>query len=116
MADDIGNKPALPKAVQAQIEAYDRYLDDDTRPVPPSFRRNSPMEPGPTFVPVEQYISKEFHDLEVEKLWSRVWQMACHEDDIPEVGDYLPYDIAGMSFLLVRTKPDEVKAYHNACL
>jgi phenylpropionate dioxygenase-like ring-hydroxylating dioxygenase large terminal subunit len=67
-------------------------------------------------VPAERYFSKAFHDLEVEKVWKRVWQMACHEDDIPEVGDSLPYDIAGLSFLVVRTAPDEIKAYYNACL
>ncbi len=32
-----------------------------------------------------------------------MWQMACHEDDIPEVGDYLVYDIPHLSFLIVRT-------------
>ena len=76
----------------------------------------SPMEPGPTKVPVDRYFSKEFHDLEVEKVWKRVWQMACHEDDIPDVGDYHVYDIAELSFLLVRSGPDEIKAFYNACL
>ena len=63
-----------------------------------------------------QYTSREFFDLEVEKIWKRAWQMACHEDDMPNVGDYVPYDIAGMSFLVVRTGQDEFKAYYNACL
>ena len=42
--------------------------------------------------------------------------MACHEDDIPEVGDYHVYDIANLSFLIVRSGPDEFKAFWNACL
>ena len=95
---------------------YQTLLDADSHPVPELYRVQSPLPPGPTVVPAEHYFSKAFHDLEVEKLWKRVWQMACHEDDIPEVGDYLVYDIAHLSFLIVRTAPDEFRAFHNACL
>jgi phenylpropionate dioxygenase-like ring-hydroxylating dioxygenase large terminal subunit len=95
---------------------YAELLDADSHPVPDSLRAESPMEPGPTLVPVERYFSREFHELEVEKVWKRVWQMACHEDDIPDVGDYHVYDIANLSFLLVRSGPDEIKAFYNACL
>ena len=42
--------------------------------------------------------------------------MACHEDDIPDVGDYLVYELAHLSYLVVRVAEDEFKAYHNACL
>ena len=95
---------------------YQQVLDGDTHAVSDCLRRESPIEPGVTRVPVERYTSKEFHDLEVEKVWKRVWQMACHEDDIPDVGDHLRYDIAGLSFLIVRSGPDEFKAFYNACL
>ncbi len=96
--------------------SYTELLDDDSRPVPDWLRRESAMEPGGTKVSTHVYYSREFHDLEVEYLWKRVWQMVCHEDEIPEVGDYHVYDIAHLSFLIVRTAPDEIKAYRNACL
>jgi len=96
--------------------AYHKLLDSDAHAVPESYRRDSPIEPGPTRVPVSRYISQAFFDLEVEKIWKRVWQVACHEDDLPGVGDYVPYDIAGLSFLVVRTSETEIKAYWNACL
>jgi nitrite reductase/ring-hydroxylating ferredoxin subunit len=95
---------------------YQEILDHDSHPVRPILRVDSPMEPGPTLVPVERYFSQEFHDLEVEKVWKRVWQMACHEDDIPDVGDYLVYDIAHLSFIVLLNGPDSFKAFHNACL
>ncbi len=95
---------------------YQELLDQDSHPVPELFRVESPMPPGPTVVPAEQYFSKAFHDLEVEKVWKRCWQMVCHEDDIPEVGDYLKYDIAHLSFLIVRTGEEEFKAFYNVCL
>ncbi len=95
---------------------YQTLLDEDSREAPAILRTESPMPAGPTTVPAERYYSKEFHDLEVEKVWKRVWQMACHEDDIPEIGDYHVYTIAHLSYLLVRTGDDEFQAYHNACL
>ena len=104
------------RAVRTIDPAYHKLLDQESRPVPESFLRDSPIEPGPTFVPVTRYYSKEFFDLEVEKIWKRVWQMAAHEDDLPKIGDYLPYDIAGLSFLIVKSGEDEYKAFYNACL
>lgn len=95
---------------------YQEILATDSRKVPDILKVESPMPKGPTIVPAERYYSKAFHDLEVEKVWKRVWQMACHEFDIPEVGDYHVYEIAHLSFLVVRTGEDEFKAYHNACL
>ncbi len=103
-------------AVRTLDRAYHELLDTDSRPIPDCYRRDSPIEPGPTKVPVSRYTSREFHDIEVEKIWKKTWQMACHEDDMPNVGDYVPYDIAGMSFLVVRVKENEFKAYYNACL
>ncbi|MFM7536393.1 MAG: aromatic ring-hydroxylating oxygenase subunit alpha [Acidimicrobiales bacterium] len=91
-------------------------LDADSRPVREVFRRESPMPPGNTRVPAGIYTSKAWHDLEVERLWSRVWQIACLEEELPAVGDYVVYDVAHLSFLVVRTAPDEIKAFRNACL
>ena len=47
--------------------SYEELLDEDSHPVRDILRVDSPLEPGPTKVPVERYFSKEFHDLEVEK-------------------------------------------------
>jgi hypothetical protein len=96
--------------------SYQELLDVDSRPAPDVLRWVSPMPPGPDFVPVERYTSAKFHRLEVEKLWKRVWQMACREEDVPEVGDHLTYDIAGISVLIVRTAPDTIQAFRNICL
>jgi len=96
--------------------AYAQLLDGDSRATPEHLRRESVLDPGPTLVSVESYTSRAFHDLEVEKLWKKVWQMACHEDDLPNVGDYVVYDVASLSFLIVRSAPDEFKAFYNACL
>ncbi len=97
--------------------SYDELFDADTHPVSEVLRRvGEDLPSGNTRVPAGVYHERRWHDLEVERLWSRVWQLACLEEDIPEVGDYHVYDIANLSFLVVRTAPDEIKAYRNACL
>jgi hypothetical protein len=62
------------------------------------------------------YTSRDFHALELERMWSRVWQMACREEDIPKVGDHLVYDIGPTSLIIVRSGEDEIRAFHNSCL
>ena len=95
---------------------YADLLASDSHPVREILKTDSPMPPGPTMVKASAYHSREFHDLEVERLWKRVWQMACHEDDIPNVGDSYVYDIASLSFIVVRTGEEEFRAFPNACL
>ena len=97
--------------------SYTELLAVDSHPVRDLLRDESRvgLTDGNTRVPAWYYTSPEFHALEVEKLWSRVWQMACLEEEIPDVGDYHVYEIADLSFLIVRTA-DGIKAFRNACL
>ena len=68
----------------------------------------------PERIPVKRYYDEEFYRLECEKLWPRVWQMACRLEQIPDVGDWVEYSNLGKSVIIVRTR-DGVKAFHNAC-
>ncbi len=70
---------------------------------------------GDADIPFERYTSRQFYDLEMQRMWSRVWQWACREEHIPEVGDYYVYDIGRYSLIVVRTQ-DGIRAYHNSCL
>jgi len=96
----------------------DFLLKNDRRPdlLPKSFHMRNPVPGGAEKLDVGRYYKKEFHDLEVEKLWKKTWQMACREDNIPNVGDFEVYEIASLSYLVVRTKPDEIRAFQNICL
>ena len=66
-------------------------------------------------IPVQRYFDPEFYALEREKLWPRVWQMACRLEEIPKPGDYSVYDIFDQSVIVTRVDATTVKAYHNAC-
>jgi len=67
-------------------------------------------------VPRARYTSAQFGALEFERLWARVWQVACREEEIAEVGDFCEYLIGDQSILVVRSAPDVVVAHHNTCL
>ncbi|MBY0420983.1 MAG: aromatic ring-hydroxylating dioxygenase subunit alpha, partial [Parvularculaceae bacterium] len=63
----------------------------------------------------ERYISRDYLEREKEKLWSNVWQVACREEEIPNVGDYVTYEIGDDSFIVVRNKQGGISAFHNVC-
>ncbi|MGE3691991.1 MAG: Rieske 2Fe-2S domain-containing protein, partial [Novosphingobium sp.] len=63
-----------------------------------------------------RYLDRRYHELEKEHLWRKVWQFACRQDDIPEVGDYYLYEVADIQYLIVKTGEGEYKALQNACL
>jgi phenylpropionate dioxygenase-like ring-hydroxylating dioxygenase large terminal subunit len=44
-----------------------------------------------------------------------VWQAACREEDIPEPGDYVRYDIQDEPLVIVRLPSGEVTGYYNVC-
>jgi len=67
------------------------------------------------FVPKEDYISADVLRLENEQLWPRVWQIACRLEEIPNVGDFVTYDIADESILVVRASTRDIKAHYNVC-
>lgn len=69
----------------------------------------------PVNVPAEAYISPEYARAERDRLWRKVWLQAGRIEDIPEVGNYITYDIIDDSMIVVRSSPTEIRAFHNVC-
>ncbi len=90
-------------------------LEADGQGIPLALRPSN-MAPLPSVrISMDRYYKKEFVDLEVEHIWKRCWQVACREEDIPNVGDRLTYDVVNLSFIIVRTAPNQIKAFYNSC-
>lgn len=94
---------------------YQHLLDNETRPIPNNLRMRSPLTGAPVNVPADRYVSQAFHRQEVEKVWKRVWQMACREEEIPNVGDTIIYEIAHLKYIVVRSSADRIQAFANVC-
>jgi phenylpropionate dioxygenase-like ring-hydroxylating dioxygenase large terminal subunit len=71
---------------------------------------------GRTEIPVERYIDREYYDREMDRMWNRTWQWAARIEQVPEVGDYVVYELGHISLVIVRSGADEIRAFHNACL
>lgn len=69
----------------------------------------------PDRAPKERYFDPDFFRMEVELLWSRVWQMACRLEEIPKPYDFVEYEILDQSIVVVRTQDLGVQAFQNAC-
>ncbi len=70
---------------------------------------------GPTLVPAERYHSAAFAQLEAERMWPKVWQVACTVDHVAEPGDYFEYRCGPYSVLVVRGDAGELRAFQNVC-
>jgi phenylpropionate dioxygenase-like ring-hydroxylating dioxygenase large terminal subunit len=71
---------------------------------------------APVTIGVEAYLSEDYARAERDKLWRKVWQQVGRVEDLPEVGNYLTYDILDDSIIVVCTGPNEFKAHHNVCM
>ncbi len=69
----------------------------------------------PDFVPAAAYISPDYVRLEKQRLWPKVWQMVCREEEIAEPGHYYTYEIADESITVVRQQSGDIAAYYNVC-
>jgi phenylpropionate dioxygenase-like ring-hydroxylating dioxygenase large terminal subunit len=69
----------------------------------------------PLTFPVEAYLSQEYARAEGDRLWSKVWLHAARVEEIPDVGDYVTFDVGEDSIVIVRSAPDTIRAYHNVC-
>ncbi|MFE0750077.1 SRPBCC family protein [Gordonia sp. NPDC058843] len=99
------------------VASYQRLLDTDTHPVPQVLREETHDNfEDQNFVPVSRYISRKYHELERDRMWYKVWQMACREEEIPEPGDTHVYEICEKSILVVRGKDMSIRAFYNSCL
>ncbi len=102
-------------AMHPKPSYQDILTSDGDSPPAALFAVNAPFL-GSEDIDKSRYFSRAWHDLEMERLWPRVWQMACREEQIPEPGDSIVYEIGSYSILVVRGDDDQIRAFFNSCL
>jgi len=110
------DKKLKPGEAREQGPSLREELLRDPTPPPAPLLEESYEFLGDEDISFENYTSPDVAQAEYEKLWSKVWQWACHVDHIPQSGDYFVYDIGDLSALIVRTENGEIKAYFNSCM
>ena len=96
--------------------SYTDMLEADTRRAPDYLFEESGFDMPTDAIPIEPYVSLEFARLERERMWPNVWLFAAREDEMPDSGDTVVFEINDKSFLLVRQKDGGVRAFYNVCL
>ena len=66
-------------------------------------------------LPNVAYTSEDWQRLENTRLFARSWSFAGYAHDLPNPGDAVPVDLAGMPLVLVRDGDGEIRAFHNVC-
>ena len=66
-------------------------------------------------IPAEANHSVEFYKHERNKIFANEWICIGREDEIPNTGDYLTHDIAGVPVFVVRQSTKEILGFVNAC-
>jgi phenylpropionate dioxygenase-like ring-hydroxylating dioxygenase large terminal subunit len=106
----------IDEVAKPDFPSYRDYLALDTRAVPDVMWETGVRPSSSQKISKERFLSREYHDREVEHLWKKVWQIACREGDIQRPGDFIEYSIAGQSIVVVRQRDGGIKAFHNVCL
>jgi phenylpropionate dioxygenase-like ring-hydroxylating dioxygenase large terminal subunit len=86
---DAGTRAGVPEAI-ARIEKL-RVVDNRT------------------------YVDSRVYDLELERIFDRVWLFVAHESEIASPGDYVTMTVAGNPMLLTRDREGRLRAFHNVC-
>ncbi len=98
--------------------AYDHRLTWPVNPDAPtdSHEAKAPfVDNGAAPISPERYYSRDWMEKERSYLWAKVWNWAAREEDIPDAGDYVTFEIGRESFIVTRDDDGRARAYFNVC-
>lgn len=74
-------------------------------------------ELGTSPIPVGPYLSNDYYEAEIEKIFKRDWLCVGRTEEIPNPGDFKVkrLDFAHTSVILMRGKDGSINAFHNVC-
>ena len=94
-------------------------LDSETRELDSLIEELSVLAKGPLakarVMPRQVYLSEELLAREEERIFHKEWLCAGREDDIPEVGDFITYQIGRQPIIVVRLSDRSIHAMANVC-
>ncbi|WP_327753832.1 aromatic ring-hydroxylating dioxygenase subunit alpha (plasmid) [Sphingobium sp. SJ10-10] len=88
----------------------------DSMGLSPAMAARGDMEPSHREVDYARYYDPEFFKQELAKIFAKQWLFACREEDIPQIGDRVPFNVGPHSYIIIRSGEDAFKAFHNSCL
>jgi len=97
-------------------------MSANVRPKAPEALQHYPMSPK-TLVPQvrgdritgDRYHSREFMELEWEKMWKRVWHVGGRTSQLQEAGDFVVHNFRHESVVMIRQDDGRIRAFFNVC-
>lgn len=63
----------------------------------------------------EYYVSKEWHEADLDVIFYKQWLFAGHGTELPNPGDYFTFAVGTENLLVVRQQDGTLAAFHNLC-
>lgn len=114
---------------QARREGIRRGFGTDTRPLAgelwarearqpdaPALSATGNIDPDNRSLDYARYYDRDYAKAELDFVWQKTWLYACREEDLPNVGDRVPFSVGPLSWFIVRVGEDAFKAFNNSCL
>jgi nitrite reductase/ring-hydroxylating ferredoxin subunit len=61
------------------------------------------------------YVDPDIFDLEMKRIYGRVWVYIGHESQVPKIGDYYATQIAREQVIMVRANDNRINVLYNRC-
>lgn len=87
----------------------------DSKGATPAMKETGNFDPDRPYVNFGRYYRSDFAALEFENVFMKSWLYVCREEDIPEVGDRTSVQVGPISFMIVRSDANVIKAFYNSC-
>ncbi|MCG2634271.1 MAG: aromatic ring-hydroxylating dioxygenase subunit alpha [Gammaproteobacteria bacterium] len=70
-----------------------------------------------TKLPASNYYCETHYQNEIEAVFRKTWLNICREDDLPNPGDFITYDLhdVGAPIIIARGKDQKLRAFYNMC-
>lgn len=82
---------------------------------PKEFLNEKPTTLGEHTLPASWWTSPAIFELEKRAVFNKVWLYTIHSSRFKKPGDYFQFTVVGLNFFLIKTKKNEIKAFHNVC-
>jgi choline monooxygenase len=91
-----------------------RPMNSDTWLILDSYDPDRPLERALT-IPASWYLDENLHQLELQTVFARSWQLAGRNDQVDSPGQYITTEIAGSPVVAVRGSDNVLRGFFNVC-
>ena len=66
-------------------------------------------------LPQPFYRDPEIYERDIQQIFLKGWLYVGHQSEIPNIGDYFLFELAGESVIIVRSDAEVINALLNVC-